>query len=329
VATDRVTAGGLVVKKAKREALALLLGLTGGTGSGKTYSALLLAQGLAGEKRVALLDTENGRALHYADMFDFDHVQIGAPFRARKYHDAIRDLAAMGYGAIIVDSFSHEWQGEGGVIDFQEEEVQRLSQGDVTRRDAYNLVAWKNAKHDHNQLRWFLPMVGSTHLVVCFRAEPKVGVTKENGRTVVKPKEGALSFEVGSERYHCITDTRLLFEMTMLLAFVHERPGVPIPIKLEEQHRFLFPDGQAVSVAAGAGLAHWASGKPINWIAVIQASTSYAQLKLIGKQIEAVAHMMSPPQLAVTREEFKHHVERLQAQHKARLEAAAQEAANP
>jgi hypothetical protein len=62
---------------------------------------------------------------------------------------------------------------------------------------------------------------------------------------------------------------------------------------------------------------------------MLQGARDYKHLQRIGKQIDAAKHLMSPPELAVTREEFKHQVERFQALHKAQQEAAAKEAANP
>jgi dephospho-CoA kinase len=55
-----------------RENVGLLIGLAGGTGSGKTYSAMELAAGISGDKPFAVIDSEARRALHYADRFRFD-----------------------------------------------------------------------------------------------------------------------------------------------------------------------------------------------------------------------------------------------------------------
>ena len=69
-------------KPAKRQNEVLLIGLAGGTGSGKTYSAMRMASGIAGamSKRFAVIDTEAGRARHYADQFKFDHGDLRPPF---------------------------------------------------------------------------------------------------------------------------------------------------------------------------------------------------------------------------------------------------------
>ena len=54
-------------RPAVRENVPLLVGLSGGTGSGKTYTAMRLAHGIAGDTPFAVIDTEASRATHYAD----------------------------------------------------------------------------------------------------------------------------------------------------------------------------------------------------------------------------------------------------------------------
>ena len=75
----------------------ILLALAGASGSGKTFSALELATGLAGETgRIAVIDTEAGRALHYADRFKFDHCELTPPFEPARYREAIEAAEAAG-----------------------------------------------------------------------------------------------------------------------------------------------------------------------------------------------------------------------------------------
>jgi RecA/RadA recombinase len=96
-------------KKAVREEVGLLIGLIGPSGSGKTFSAMRLAAGIVGSgNRFAVIDTESRRALHYADMFAFDHLELSAPFRPDTYANAIKAADDKGYPAIVVDSCSHE-----------------------------------------------------------------------------------------------------------------------------------------------------------------------------------------------------------------------------
>ena len=75
-------------KPAVRESVGLIIGLAGPSGAGKTYSAMRLASGIAGDKPFAVIDTEGGRAKHYADQFKFDHGDLMPPFRPQAYASA-------------------------------------------------------------------------------------------------------------------------------------------------------------------------------------------------------------------------------------------------
>ena len=103
-------------RKAERKKAKLRLGITGTAGSGKTYGALLVAKGLGG--KTALIDTENGSGDLYASQFDYDVGSIEAPYEIQKYIQAIHDAEKAGYEIIIIDSLSHAWAGEGGLLDF-------------------------------------------------------------------------------------------------------------------------------------------------------------------------------------------------------------------
>lgn len=98
-------------KKATRKAVKLKLAITGPSGSGKTYGALRLAAGLADGQRVAFIDTENQSASLYSDRFDFDVMDIAAPFDNEKFIAAMNDAVAGGYGVVVCDSFSLCWEG--------------------------------------------------------------------------------------------------------------------------------------------------------------------------------------------------------------------------
>ena len=123
-------------RPAKRENVQLLIGLAGGTGSGKTFSAFELATGIAEVMggKPAVIDTEARRALHYADRFDFEHGDLQAPFTPARYLEAMEAAAAAGYPVILVDSMSHEYAGDGGILDMQEAEFQRMGGRDARAR---------------------------------------------------------------------------------------------------------------------------------------------------------------------------------------------------
>lgn len=106
-------------KKAERFLTNPTIAITGPTGSGKTFSALRLASGIAKamNKRFAVIDTENGSASLYSDHFDFDTLNITPPFTTEKYIQAINDAEKAGFCALVCDSITHAWAGEGGLLE--------------------------------------------------------------------------------------------------------------------------------------------------------------------------------------------------------------------
>lgn len=106
------------LQKAQRKQAVIKMGLQGPSGSGKTYSALLLAYGLVKDwDKVVVIDSENHSADLYAHLGDYSVVQIGPPFSTGKYIEAIELSESAGMEVIIIDSISHEWEGQGGILD--------------------------------------------------------------------------------------------------------------------------------------------------------------------------------------------------------------------
>lgn len=97
--------------KAKKEKIWTKVLLGGSSGSGKTYSALRLATGLARKcgSEIAAIDTEAGRIRYYANEFEFSDMQLTEPFTPEKYISAIEDAVNSGFKVLIIDSISHEW----------------------------------------------------------------------------------------------------------------------------------------------------------------------------------------------------------------------------
>jgi hypothetical protein len=236
-------------RPAVREEVGLIIGLISPSGGGKTYSAMRLATGICGDKPFAVIDTESRRALHYADKFRFDHLELHPPFRPSAYAEAIQEADKQGYKAIIVDSFSHEWSGEGGILDWQEEELQRMAGDDWKKREACKMAAWIKPKMGHKQMVQRLLQV-KNNLILCFRAEEKVKIEKDaNGKTVIVP-----------QGWQPICSKELPYELTVSFLMSPEKPGYPIPLKLQEQHKAIFPLTQAISEESGKMISEWAAG---------------------------------------------------------------------
>ena len=245
----------VIFTKAKRENVGLLIGLIGGTGSGKTFTAMRLASGIANGKPFAVIDTEARRALHYADQFNFDHAEIHAPFRPDNYIEAIKAADEAGYPVIVVDSMSHVWAGDGGVLDWQEDELDRMAGQDWKKRESVKMAAWIKPKMSHKKMVQSLLQV-KAHLILCFRAEQKIEMIKENGKTVIQAKQSL----TGLDGWIPVCEKALPFELTTSLLFTADRPGIPQPIKLQEQHRHLFPLDKQVNEQSGLKITEWAAG---------------------------------------------------------------------
>lgn len=119
-------------KKATREAVKLKLAIAGPSGSGKTLGALSLAKGLAGAGRIALIDTENGSASLYGDRYEFDVLNLAPPFTSKRYEQALSAAVEAGYDVIVIDSLSHQWNGEGGILARKEEMDKRPGSNSYT-----------------------------------------------------------------------------------------------------------------------------------------------------------------------------------------------------
>lgn len=237
-------------RTAIREEVGLLIGLIGPSGSGKTYSAMRLASGIVGQgNRFAVIDTESRRALHYADMFQFDHLELSAPFRPKEYAEAIQTADKGGYRAIVVDSFSHEWAGEGGILDWQEEELTRMAGDDWKKREACKMASWIQPKMGHKQMVQRLLQV-KANLILCFRAEEKIKMEKDqNGKVIIVP--------VG---FQPICSKEMPFELTVSFLLDPNKPGYPQPMKLQEQHKAIFPLEKQINEESGKLVSEWARG---------------------------------------------------------------------
>lgn len=133
-------------KQAQRKQAKLRLALASPAGGGKTYSALLIAKGLGG--RIALIDTEHGSGSLYADspgMPAYEVLELSPPFSPQRYIEAIEAAEKAGFGVLIIDSLSHAWAAEGGVLDMQE--AARLSS-----KSGNSWTAWREVTPKHNQL---------------------------------------------------------------------------------------------------------------------------------------------------------------------------------
>jgi hypothetical protein len=156
-----------------------------------------------------------------------------------------------------VDSTSLVWAGDGGVLDWQDEELNRMAGDDWKKREAMKMAAWIKPKMAHKKMVQSLLQVRA-HLILCFRAEQKVEMTRdpETKKMIIQAKQSL----TGLDGWLPVCDKALPFELTTSLLFTADAPGIPKPIKLQEQHRALFPLNQQVNEDSGRRIAEWAKG---------------------------------------------------------------------
>lgn len=109
------------LQKAQKEQIKLRIGLSGASGFGKTYSALLLAYGITENwNKIAVIDTENGSVNLYSELGEFSTISLSAPYSPERYIQAIKACENAKMEVIIIDSITHEWSGQGGCLQIHE-----------------------------------------------------------------------------------------------------------------------------------------------------------------------------------------------------------------
>lgn len=166
-------------QKAERTQAKLKLGIQGPSGSGKTDGALAIARAIVGPAgKIALADTENGSASLYADRYDFDTLSIQPPYLSAKYEEAIDAAVAADYGALVIDSISHQWDGDGGILARKEA---------TDARGGNSWTNWRAFTKEYNQ---FVGKILSAplHIIVTMRSKQDY-VLEANDKGKQAPKK--------------------------------------------------------------------------------------------------------------------------------------------
>lgn len=172
------------IEDAEREGARLVIGIGGVSGGGKTYTALQLAWGLANydSSKVGLLCTENRRGRLYADtlvdgqgvVHKFKVGDLTPPFSPQRYVEAIAAFVAAGVEVLVIDSVSHEWEGQGGCEDIAHAGNSRNPE-------------WNKAKREHKSFMNAM-LQSPVHVIACMRAREKVKLEKVDGKTQYVPQ---------------------------------------------------------------------------------------------------------------------------------------------
>ena len=233
------------------ERAGLFVSLTGSTNSGKTFSGLRLSRGIAGpDGKLAVLDTEGGRTLHLRDEFKFDANVMDPPFRPHRFAEAAKDAEDAGYACLLIDSFSMEWAGLGGVLDWQGEEIQRMAGDDYRKQERMKMASWIKPKSAHKAMVYSF-LQRRIPIIFSIRGEESVkpGEPGEKPQKIFKP----------------ICNSAFPYEVTLSFRLAADRKGYidlsdPKSWKMEGAHQAIFKDGDRISEQHGAALAEWARG---------------------------------------------------------------------
>lgn len=246
---------------AVRERVPLLVGLVGPSGSGKTFTALRLARGMqkVTPGPILFIDTENRRGLHYADNFEFQHMDFGAPFASLDYLAAMQEADKMKPSVIVVDSMSHEHEGPGGLTDFQSKELDRMAGDDWGKRERMQMLAWQKPKAARRALLQGITRLNA-NVILCFRAGEK-SKPQKNDKGKIEIVEQGFTPIAGPEFVYEMTCCALLRAGARgVPTWTSDKPGEHAAIKLPGQFRDLFPAGEAIGEGQGEALARWAVG---------------------------------------------------------------------
>jgi hypothetical protein len=246
--------GILNIKEAERSGSRVVIGIAGASGSGKTYTALKIGEGMVSDTRkIGFLDTENRRGSLNADILNgpFMIADLYAPFSPKRYADAIKEFQAAGVEVLVVDSGSHEWEGDGGCED-------------IAYGSGGKMANWKLAKAENKKFMRAL-LQSDMHIIITLRAREKTDFSNPK-----QPKS------LGMQP---ICEKNLMFELTASMMMWNEGRQQQF-LKMPEALRTTFGDGNNyIGPEAGRALVDWVnSGVKVDkevsqWESRLQMST--------------------------------------------------------
>ncbi|MDR3561231.1 MAG: AAA family ATPase [Negativicutes bacterium] len=176
------------MRKATRTKAKLRLGISGPAGGGKTFGSLLVAFGITGDwNKICVIDTENHSGELYAnytlngiEIGEFNYIEISSPFTPEKYIAAIHEAEAAGIEVAIIDSLTHAWSGEGGLLD-KKGQIEKSGKAGVN-----SWTAWRDITPMHNRLVESI-LQSKIHIIATLRAKMETIQEKDDsGKTVVR-----------------------------------------------------------------------------------------------------------------------------------------------
>jgi hypothetical protein len=261
----------------------------GKSGSGKTYGALLFARGYVGKNgKIGVICTENGRAECYANdplIGDFFIIVLDAPFTPERYIEAYNAmLECVGKdGIIIVDSGSHEWEGDGGTLEFVEQEGAKNN----------SAGKWNKPKQRRKK---FVSLMASPPVatIICFRIKDRLIDVRDPSK--------------GTEE-EIVTEKNFKFELTVIVKFEVESHKMTF-MKAPKPIHDIIKNGTIMTCDIGDKFCKKMKGiivpeKPIEEISIeISQANSIDDLKAISRQYAGHTDVEQIKTALTTRKEY-------------------------
>lgn len=169
-------------KRATKKAAKGRIALIGPAGSGKSFTMLRLARLLAGpDGKVAAIDTEHGSLSKYADLFEFDVIELDS-FSPENFLGALRAAEEAGYAAFCCDSLSHFWIGKDGALEFVDNRAKRSGSND-------SFSGWKEFR-PHERAMVDRMIASPCHVIVTMRTKNEYVTEKNDRGKTVRRKVG-------------------------------------------------------------------------------------------------------------------------------------------
>lgn len=239
----------------------VLITLIGESTSGKTYSALMIAWGLARKLTKPsvpfLMDTENGRGEMYADddiVGGYHYGELTPPFTPERFIEGITDAEKAGAEVMVTDTFSHEWEGVGGIIEIADSATTK-SGGELS-----GLVKWAKPKSRHKKLMHFLGRSNLHHILV-LRAKDDIEQVEQID------EHGKSKKVIVNKGKKSVQEKRFKYEMTVQLIMddTEGREGYYKISKCPKPLRHIFKEGERITIKTGELLADWVNNrKPVD-----------------------------------------------------------------
>lgn len=247
-------------RKAERKQAKARLALIGTAGSGKTYTALQIARTLAGPTgRIAVIDTERGSASLYSDLTDFDTMDMHPPYNPKRLVEAL--AVAAEYDVLIIDSLSHFWNGEGGILEIV----------DQTPGKSKFTSGWRDATPLQNKMvNAILSFPG--HVIVTMRTKTAYVLTTNSKGKQEPTKVGMAPVQ----REGMDFEFTVVAEMTDKHALIVQKSRCPL---LAERGSYLAPETELFA----SDFAGWLAGGGVPTITVNAAKRQLFDLLVQSK----------------------------------------------